>query len=297
MDWFKHMVSSHEDPDISDAWDLFRDKGVVVFWVTLEIYGREFRRLEDGFLWVLKTYLSRKLRCQWPTVEKIFTHYASRGRFEIKTDGNWVGIKINKFLELASTWTRRAEKETQAADQGEPPVEKSAQEAPQEPVEETPGEQSGVEAPVEAQAGEESSEPAGNEPTPSNAPTLEEVEAILGEQVRLFPDGKKKPKTKPPNVQPLHTFHSLPQDHKDKIDGLAQQLAGLFPQGSWRNPYQVVGHLLNRHIRPEAVARIFEFWTEQRELEVPYIMAAAEQINKRLNFQESLAEHRERKRL
>jgi hypothetical protein len=48
VDWFKHMTASHDDPDISDAWDKFGSIGPLVFWVILEIYGREFNRLNGS---------------------------------------------------------------------------------------------------------------------------------------------------------------------------------------------------------------------------------------------------------
>ena len=51
MKWFKHFVGSYEDPDISDAEDEFGPTGYSAFFKILEIYGREFRRVDDdGYL-------------------------------------------------------------------------------------------------------------------------------------------------------------------------------------------------------------------------------------------------------
>lgn len=110
MDWFKHATCSNEDPDISDAWDLFGDMGPNIFWVTLEIYGREFSHLdENGFLDLSRTFLERKLRRKWKTIEQVFIFYQKRNRFEFTffENGSRISLKIPKFITLASTWTAK----------------------------------------------------------------------------------------------------------------------------------------------------------------------------------------------
>ena len=81
MDWFKHKVGSHEDPDISDAWDKFGNKAYVIFFVLLEIYAREFRRKNDtGGITFSKKYLQRKIRNKWAVIEELLVFYEKRGR-------------------------------------------------------------------------------------------------------------------------------------------------------------------------------------------------------------------------
>lgn len=102
------MTASHEDPDISDAWDKFGPIGPLVFWVILEIYGREFNRLNgNGELTLSWKYLQNKLRTKRKTTENILTFYQERSRIVSKTLSESVIIKIPKFLELSSNWVRR----------------------------------------------------------------------------------------------------------------------------------------------------------------------------------------------
>lgn len=108
MDWYKHMTGSHEDPDISDAEDEFGDAGYAVFFKVLEIYGREFRRLNgDGWLSLSKRKLCRNLRKKWKRTELLLTFYHKRGRILLEQSEKRVSIKIPKFIEMASNWTKR----------------------------------------------------------------------------------------------------------------------------------------------------------------------------------------------
>ena len=107
MKWLKHSTGSHDDPDISDAMDLFGDAGYTVFFITLEIYGQEFSHLEDGFLTISKTFLRRKLRKSWTKVEQILNFYSKKKRMVIKIDGEMVCIKVPKYIDISSNWTKR----------------------------------------------------------------------------------------------------------------------------------------------------------------------------------------------
>ncbi len=112
MEWFKHSTGSHDDPDYSDAWDKFGDSAPVVFWTILEIYGAEFSHLKEGNLTVSKKYLERKLRRKWRTIEGILNYFQTRSRFFLTfTDDLTVSIKIPKFIELSSNWTKRYSKQ------------------------------------------------------------------------------------------------------------------------------------------------------------------------------------------
>jgi len=108
MEWFKHQTGSHDDPDISDAWDELGDFGYVGFFVILEIYGQEYNhRNSDGFITISKTFLRRKLRKSWTKVELLLNFYSKINRIISKRDGNKILIKIPKFIGLASNWTKR----------------------------------------------------------------------------------------------------------------------------------------------------------------------------------------------
>lgn len=115
MEWFKHPTGSHDDPDLSDAWDKFGDAGVVIFWVVLEIYGNEFNSLSEcGTMDVSIKFLERKLRRRWSAVAPKLVWFQSRGRILFEVVGDRVKIRIPKFLDLASNWTKRTKKPTEA---------------------------------------------------------------------------------------------------------------------------------------------------------------------------------------
>lgn len=101
------MTASHEDPDISDAWDAFGDSGIVIFWVFLEIYGREFNRTKHGKLTLSLRFFERKLRKKWKVIGKVLEFYQSRGRILFSKNEKHLTIHIPKFIEIASNWSRR----------------------------------------------------------------------------------------------------------------------------------------------------------------------------------------------
>jgi len=108
MDWFKHATCSHDDPDISDAMDEFGLAGYAVFFITLEVYGREFNHLDsDGWLTLSSRYIARKLRQSSTKVQQILNFYSERQRIFVKVDGNSISIKCPKFIDIASNWVKR----------------------------------------------------------------------------------------------------------------------------------------------------------------------------------------------
>ena len=108
MEWFKHLTASHEDKDISNARNEFGHSAYVVFFIILEIYGREFNQIdEQGFLELTKKFLCKKLRMKWKQIELVINWFSVANRFVIKIEKKKMKIKIPKFLEIASNWTKR----------------------------------------------------------------------------------------------------------------------------------------------------------------------------------------------
>ena len=108
MKWFQHNTDSYNDPDISDAEDIFGDAGYAVFFKILEIYGREFNSIDsDGFLKISLTFVRRKLRKSSTKVQQILNFYQTKKRISFKTDGDDLLIKVPKFLKKSSNWTKR----------------------------------------------------------------------------------------------------------------------------------------------------------------------------------------------
>ena len=83
MKWFKHLADSHNDPDLNVARDKFGDMAVAVFWITMEIYAKEFEHLNennDGFIRVSFTDFKRKLRKSSTKVKKLLNFFQEKNR-------------------------------------------------------------------------------------------------------------------------------------------------------------------------------------------------------------------------
>jgi len=108
MKWFKHKVGSHDDPDISDAWDELGDFGYVGFFVILELYADEYNnRDSEDFMIISQTFLRRKLRKSWTKVELLLNFFSKRNRIVSKSNNRMIWIKVPKFIELMDNWTER----------------------------------------------------------------------------------------------------------------------------------------------------------------------------------------------
>ena len=114
MKWYKHSTDSHDDPDVSDAIDEFGDAGYSVFFIILEIYGREFNQLSDGWLSISQTFLRRKLRKSWTKAEQILNFYQTRARIFYKINDTMLQIKIPKFIDISSNWSKREQARKEA---------------------------------------------------------------------------------------------------------------------------------------------------------------------------------------
>lgn len=115
MEWYKHSTGSHEDPDINELWDEFGDSGYVMFFIILEIYGKEYNALDsEGFLWLNLNYIARKCRKSSGKVKKFLRYCEEISRFSLKISNDSekkIGIKIPKFINISSNWTTRKKAE------------------------------------------------------------------------------------------------------------------------------------------------------------------------------------------
>ncbi len=136
MKWYQHSTDSHDDPDIADALDEFGDAGYSVFFIILEIYGREFNHLNDGWLTVSQTFLRRKLRKSWTKAEQILNFYQTKNRIFYETDGNEVRINVPNFIDKASNWTKRPKQDKRASPTEAPTEAPTAREEEEEEEEE-----------------------------------------------------------------------------------------------------------------------------------------------------------------
>ncbi|MCP4568356.1 MAG: DUF4373 domain-containing protein [FCB group bacterium] len=112
MKWFQHSVDSHDDPDISDAIDKFGDAGYSVFFILLELFGREFDNVNnDNSLDLSLTFVRRKLRKSSTKVQQILNFYSERQRIFFIIDGDMLTLTIPKFVKKSDNWTRRKKKD------------------------------------------------------------------------------------------------------------------------------------------------------------------------------------------
>jgi hypothetical protein len=107
MEWFKHATGSHEDPDISDAWDTFGDSGPVIFWTILEVFGAEYSHLKEGWLTLSIPYFERKMRRKFRKTEKVLEFFEKRERIYFRKEEQSISLTIPKFIKIASNWTIR----------------------------------------------------------------------------------------------------------------------------------------------------------------------------------------------
>lgn len=110
MKWFKHISDSHNDPDLNVAWDKFGDKAVILFWITLELYAKEFDKNsadKDGFIPITNWFhFQNQTRMKRKSIQNVLVFFASKNRILLKPDKDYVFIKIPKFIELADNYTR-----------------------------------------------------------------------------------------------------------------------------------------------------------------------------------------------
>lgn len=111
MKWFKHLVSSGDDPDIDDAISLFGAEAYYVFFRTLEIMSREFDYENPGKNQFSVVFFRKKFRVSWQKVTKILRFFDGKGRifFQFK-DGDKLGevsLYCPKLKELCDEHTRR----------------------------------------------------------------------------------------------------------------------------------------------------------------------------------------------
>ena len=132
MHWYKHSTDSHDDPDISDAMDEFGPSGYTAFFIALEIYGREFNKLDkNGWLTLSVRFFARKLRLSSIKVEKIFNFYSGRQRIDYKIHENRISFIVPQFIEIASNWVKRSRPQP-TEDLQRPTVAPTAKEAEEE---------------------------------------------------------------------------------------------------------------------------------------------------------------------
>lgn len=111
MEWFKHYTNAHDDPIVSAAWDKFGDPGYIVWFVLLELYGGQFnyKKPGDGLTISIKQ-IAKKCRKSVAKVSQILRFYEGFLKISLKNldeRGLMINVKINKFAEIASNWTKR----------------------------------------------------------------------------------------------------------------------------------------------------------------------------------------------
>ena len=106
MKWFKHSVDSHDDPDVSDAEDIFGDAGYSAFFKIMELYAREYNNTNnEGNIKFSHGFLKRKLRKSSGKVQQILNFYQKKQRIFFKKDDEGITINIPKFIDIVDNWS------------------------------------------------------------------------------------------------------------------------------------------------------------------------------------------------
>ncbi len=108
MKWFKHLTGSHDDPIIRAAELIWRDAAYVIFFKTCEIYGEEYKDVdEDEWLTLNYRLFLQKLHKSSTKVEQVLNFYQQKCKIYYTIEHGEIKIKIPKFNNLASNWTTR----------------------------------------------------------------------------------------------------------------------------------------------------------------------------------------------
>ncbi len=112
MKWYKHKTGSHDDPDISDAWDRFGESAYNVFFILLEIYGEEYNhRDQENYIIFSQRFVARKLRKRWTKVEPILNYYQTKNRLSYFLVEKSIRLRVEDFVDITSNWTKRKNKQ------------------------------------------------------------------------------------------------------------------------------------------------------------------------------------------
>lgn len=107
MQWFKHYTE--DDADLFDAIDTQGAMAYMVWYRTLELFGKRFNGTDEtGHVEVSEGFLKRHmLVADMEDITKLYDHMVSRGRMSYSTEDGRVKIKITNFMDLASNWVKR----------------------------------------------------------------------------------------------------------------------------------------------------------------------------------------------
>lgn len=109
MKWYKHLTTSLDDPDISDAIEIFGGDGYLVFFGILELIGKEFDHTQPESCDLSLKFIRKKLQISDKKLTKILNFYMEKQRiFYKKYDKNGIimmELKCNKLRTLSDNYT------------------------------------------------------------------------------------------------------------------------------------------------------------------------------------------------
>lgn len=132
MKWYKHISDSLDDPDISDAMELFGAEAYLVFFGTLEVMSREFDEENPGISTVSLPFLRKKLSLSRQKVVRILSFFSQKSRifYEIFDENGLEMIRLNcpKLKKLADNWTEQKLRSKNEAEKKELSLEEEGEE-------------------------------------------------------------------------------------------------------------------------------------------------------------------------
>jgi len=108
MQWFKHFVHWHNDPDISDGYKKFEHLSYVYFICVLEAYAECFDSADhSGYVPLSLGHISRRCHTFTRRFLEVSAFFRERNRISYHLKGDFICLKIIGFEKLIGTWRAR----------------------------------------------------------------------------------------------------------------------------------------------------------------------------------------------
>ncbi len=108
MQWFKHFVHWHNDPDISDGYKKFEHLSCVYFICVLEAYAECFDSADhSGYVPLSLGHISRRCHTLPRRFLEVSAFFRERNRIQYHLKGDFICLKVIGFENLIGTWRAR----------------------------------------------------------------------------------------------------------------------------------------------------------------------------------------------
>lgn len=111
MKWYKHISGSLDDPDISDAVDIFGSDGYLLFFRILELLSIEFDVDNPGISTFSANFLKKKIPISYKKIVEVLKFFNERDRLLVEFHNgkrlDMVTINCPKLKDLTDSYTTK----------------------------------------------------------------------------------------------------------------------------------------------------------------------------------------------